>query len=201
MTSEIRSSYVSIQGSQIHVLEAGDMASPSILFLHGASFRGRTWEELGTFDLLVSKGYRAVALDLPGYGSSARFAGRDEEFLLRLLPITEITRPVLVSPSMSGRYSLPLVAAHADQLSGFVAIAPVGIDRFQDKLKGNRLPTLALWGSPDRIVPVQQADLLVELMPNARKVVLEGAGHACYMRATEDFHQHILEFVKQCFAQ
>jgi pimeloyl-ACP methyl ester carboxylesterase len=199
MKPEICSSYVSIQSTQIHVLEAGESSSLEVLFLHGASFRARTWEELGTLVLLANQGYRAVAVDLPGYGSSARFPGRDDDFLSKLLPALNLTRPVVISPSMSGRYSLPLVTAHADQLSGFVAIAPVGIDRFKDKLKGIQLPTLALWGSPDRIVPIQQADLLVELMPNARKVVLEGAGHACYMRAPEEFHQHLLAFIKQCF--
>ncbi|NES19171.1 MAG: alpha/beta hydrolase, partial [Symploca sp. SIO3E6] len=52
------------------------------------------------------------------------------------------------------------------------------------------------WGSNDRLIPVAQADLLLKLMPNAQKVVLENAGHACYMRATDKFHEHLIKFVE-----
>jgi pimeloyl-ACP methyl ester carboxylesterase len=95
---------------------------------------------------------------------------------------------------MSGNYSLPVVVHHPEKLKGFVAVAPVGISRFRKQLRGLDLPTLAVWGSNDRIVPVAQADWLVELMPKAQKVILENAGHACYMRATDAFHQHLLQF-------
>ena len=37
--------------------------------------------------------------------------------------------------------------------------------------------------------------LIRHLLPNAHKVILENAGHACYMRATAEFHQHLLKFV------
>jgi pimeloyl-ACP methyl ester carboxylesterase len=99
---------------------------------------------------------------------------------------------------MSGGYSLPLVARQPDQLSGFVPVAPVGIAQYEQELQGNSLPTLAIWGSNDRIVPVEQAERLCRLMPNARLVVLEEAGHACYLRATAEFHQHLLQFVAGC---
>ena len=107
-------------------------------------------------------------------------------------------RPVLVSPSMSGGYSLPLVARHPDKLCGFVAVAPVRISRYEPELVGNQLPTLALWGSDDRIVPLEQAERLVRALPNARLVVLEDAGHACYLQATAEFHRHLIQFVAAC---
>ena len=97
---------------------------------------------------------------------------------------------------MSGNYSLPLVENYADKLKGFVAIAPVAIQRYRLQLQGIQLPTLAIWGSNDRIIPTEQADLLVQLMPNAEKVILLNAGHACYMKATDEFHQHLLKFIE-----
>jgi abhydrolase domain-containing protein 14 len=48
-------------------------------------------------------------------------------------------------------------------------------------------------------VPVAQADLLLEMMPNARKIMLENAGHACYMRATDEFHQQLLQFIETVY--
>lgn len=35
-------------------------------------------------------------------------------------------RPILVSPSMSGRFALPFLLAWGDRLAGFVPVAPVG---------------------------------------------------------------------------
>lgn len=35
-------------------------------------------------------------------------------------------RPVLVSPSMSGRFALPFLLARGERLAGFVPVAPVG---------------------------------------------------------------------------
>ncbi|MGB3513899.1 MAG: alpha/beta hydrolase [Microcoleaceae cyanobacterium] len=194
----ISSQYVNLENARIHYLETGPNNSVSVLFLHGASFSAQTWQEIGSLQLLARRGYRAVAVDIPGYGRSQRISVSSFGFLLELLNILNLKMPILVSPSMSGNYSLPFVINQADKLSGFVAISPVGIQRFCDELKGIELPTLAIWGSNDRIVSVTEADLLVKLMPNSQKVILDNAGHACYMKATEEFHQHLINFIRNC---
>jgi abhydrolase domain-containing protein 14 len=200
METKIQSQTVTIQNAAIHYREAGSADAAHVLLLHGASFSSKTWEEIGTIQLLATQGYRVVAVDLPGYGESQRISGASQNFLLELFQHLKLNKPVIVSPSMSGGYSLPFVAKHSDQLSGFVAVAPVGIGTQSKHLKGIELPVLAIWGSNDRIVPVSDADLLVQQMPNAEKVVLENAGHACYMRATDEFHQHLIAFLGRCFS-
>ena len=40
-----------------------------------------------------------------------------------------IKRPAVVSPSMSGRFALPLVTGEPDRVARFAAVAPVGIPR------------------------------------------------------------------------
>lgn len=37
-----------------------------VVFLHGKAFNSHIWEQLGTLQLLSKRGYRAVAIDLPG---------------------------------------------------------------------------------------------------------------------------------------
>lgn len=37
-----------------------------VLLFHGAGFHSKTWEDLGTMNLLSALGYRVVAVDLPG---------------------------------------------------------------------------------------------------------------------------------------
>lgn len=75
MARDINSKFVKIQDVNIHYLEAGETNANSVLFLHGASFSAQTWKEIGTLKLLVEEGFRAVAIDLPGYGNSERFSG------------------------------------------------------------------------------------------------------------------------------
>jgi pimeloyl-ACP methyl ester carboxylesterase len=197
MITKIDSQNFNFHGAKIHYLEAGEESAPIVLLLHGASFRAQTWQEIGSLNIIADSGYRAIAIDLPGYGTSEQVSIAPQLFLLELLKTLELTSPVIVSPSMSGKYSLPLVVNHSEQLKGFVAVAPVSIAEYASELEGIELPTLAIWGSNDRIVPVQQADLLVKIMPNASKVILPDAGHACYMRATEEFHQHLLDFLQR----
>ena len=192
------SKYITVQNARIHCIEAGQVSAAPVLFLHGASFRAETWEDLGTLSLLAEAGYYAVAVSLPGFGRSQTADGAPLDFMLELLDVLSLNRPVLISPSMSGQYSLPLVIDHGHKLNGFVAVAPVGIRHFAAKLEGVVLATLAIWGSNDRVIPAEQADLLSQLMPNVEKVILVDAGHASYMRATEAFHQHLLHFVKRC---
>lgn len=177
---------------------AGTSHAPPVLFLHGAAFSSRTWEELGTLELIARQGWYAVALDLPGFGNSGPSVFGPERLLLEVIASLKLVRPVLVSPSMSGRYSLPLVADHPSRAGGLVAIAPVGIPDFLHRLETNRTPVLALWGERDRTVPIAHAQQLCQAMKNSELVVLDGAGHACYMNVVERFHQQLLRFVQQC---
>lgn len=190
--------YAIVQGAKIHYLMADSATAPTVLFLHGASFSSQTWRSIGTLKLLADRGYGAVAVDLPGYGSSERISGDRAEFLLELIEVLKLNKPILVSPSMSGGYSLPFVVKHADKLGGFIPIAPVNIEEHEQGLEGIEVPTLAIWGSNDRTVSSSEVDLIVRRMPKAQKVILANAGHACYMRATDEFHSQLLEFVDDC---
>jgi pimeloyl-ACP methyl ester carboxylesterase len=198
MEINVASHFATVQQGRIHYLEAGPPDAPAALFLHGASFSAQTWQDLGTLALLAERGYRAVAIDLPGFGQSGQTSGQPQDFLIELMERLKLTLPVLVSPSLSGGYSLPLVAQHPAMLKGFVPVAPVSIPTYEKQVQGITLPTLAIWGSNDQIISVEQAERLCQRMPNARLVVLENAGHACYMRATAEFNQHLLRFIEEC---
>ena len=68
---------------------------------------------------------------MPGYGDSPRAemvatAQGRVAFLDRILQELGMRRPVLISPSMSGRFALPFLLVRGDRLAGFVPIAPVG---------------------------------------------------------------------------
>ena len=198
MTNTITAHYLTIHQQSLHYLEAGQGYSTAILLLHGASFSAQTWSELGTLTWLAQQGYHSIALDLPGFGKSAQFSPQRQHFLSEIIVSLNLTKPIIISPSMSGQYSLPLVVNHPEQVGGLVAVAPVGIPTFEAQLANTAVPILAIWGSNDHIVPVTQAQRLCQITPQARQVILPNAGHACYLQATEDFHHHLLEFIQSC---
>ncbi|XP_048813323.1 protein ABHD14A isoform X2 [Lagopus muta] len=167
---------------------------PDVLLLHGQAFTSGTWQALGTLALLAAEGHRAVAIDLPG--SVATQWGR-AAFLQRVVRQLGLQRPVLVSPSMSGRFALPFLLAHGEQLAGFVPIAPVGTREYSAvQYQQVQTPTLILYGERDTGLG-QQALQSLQHLPKHRVVVLPGAGHACYMDKPEDFHQALLGFLGQ----
>ena len=47
----------------------------------------------------------------------------------------------------------------------------------QESLPGIEAPTLVIWGREDTWIPLAHADLFVEAIPGARKVVLDDCGH------------------------
>lgn len=191
-----RSSTIEVDGARIHAIEQGEPGSPCVLLLHGQAFRAATWQELGTLALLAEHGWRAVAIDLPGFGESQVSAAPPAEFLERVFVSLGLERAVVVSPSMSGRFSLPLLAVRASRFAGFVPIAPVGIDSFAGPEDGARVPTLVLWGGADAVIPAARADDLAARIPGARTCVIESASHPCYLDAPARFHAEMLAFLE-----
>lgn len=198
---DVHSKWLTLDRDRVHYLEAGPEDGLPVVLLHGGRFSAETWKQTGTLDQLADEGFHAVALDLPGFGASPAGSVQPHDWLGRVLDELSLDKPVVVSPSMSGRYTLPFVTRHSDRLGGFVAVAPVGIPSHAHVLKNIAVPTLAIWGENDTTIPSRHADLLVEQVPNARKVILPGAGHAPYMRDAVAFHTALLTFLREAAAE
>lgn len=85
-----------------------------------------------TIPLFTAAGYRTIAIDLPGFGNSEQLspskANAKSEFLLHLIAKLEISKPIIVSPSYSGFYTLPMLVTNWQAFTGFIPVAPVGQD-------------------------------------------------------------------------
>jgi pimeloyl-ACP methyl ester carboxylesterase len=186
---------IEFRGHRLHMLRQGPKSGRSVLLLHGAKFDSETWKNLGTLDVLAGAGFRAVALDLPGFGKSPRWIFDRTKLLAELLPSLDMGRPVLVAPSMSGSVSFPLILHHPELVAGFVAVAPAGTPGYARRLKDNPVPTLVIWGDRDRVFPMSQAKLLAGSFTKASVVILAGAQHPAYLDQPDRFHKSLLEFL------
>jgi LmbE family N-acetylglucosaminyl deacetylase len=187
---ENQSRWIEVEGSRVHYLIEGDEKGRPVVLLHGARFQAETWKEIGTMKALAQAGYKVIAVDLPGYGKSSPSQGAARTWLRGLLDLLKV-----ISPSMSGRYALPLVTEEPQRVSGLVAVAPVGIPTYKDQLHRITVPVLAVWGEHDDVIPQEQANLLVDSVKQGRKVIIPGGSHAAYMSDPAAFHRELLKFL------
>ncbi len=176
---------------ELHAVEREPDGTPTgtVLFLHGASYTSRIWHDRGILDRVASLGHRAVAVDLPGYGESP---DTDEPPADVLADVVRSLGPpgtvVVVSPSMSGRWSLALLQERPEvALAGFVAVAPVGIEQFDRPAGAQTVPALLVWGEDDDVAPRSQADVLADQLEWATIEVVPDGSHAPYDDEPEAF--------------
>uniref|UniRef100_A0AAV2M7L2 hyaluronoglucosaminidase n=1 Tax=Knipowitschia caucasica TaxID=637954 RepID=A0AAV2M7L2_KNICA len=172
-----------------------------IVMLHGQAFTSKTWEELGTMSILATHGYQTLAVDLPGYGKSpdSESLKTDQsrvDLLSRFMESLGIRYAVLVSPSMSGHYSIPFLMKNSAKLQAFIPIAPVGTRSYTPQQYQNvQTPTLIVFGALDTNLGAQSHKNLLQL-PHASVLKLEGARHACYMDKPKEFHHGLINFLR-----
>jgi pimeloyl-ACP methyl ester carboxylesterase len=193
--AEVSHDSVELQGHRMHLLTAGPKTGRAVLLLHGGKFKAATWKMLGTLDILAEAGYRAVAIDLPGSGKSPGWKVDPQTFLADLLVPLDIGRPVVLSPSRSGNLSFPLILDHPEKVSGYVAIAPVGVKQYASKLKESPVPALIVWGQEDKLFPPAMAKTLAAGFKTAKVVILPKAEHPAYLDQPELFHEALLKFL------
>jgi len=201
MNKNIVSRSMTIDGKQVHYLSAGLGDEKVVVLLHGASFSSATWKEIGTLEALESAGYHTIAIDLPGYGQSEAGSMSPGKWMGELFDQLKVERPLLLAASMSGGYALPFLTAQPGRIAGFVAVAPVGIPAYREHLDAITVPVLAVWGENDNLIPISDAELLVNSVKQGELIVIEGGTHAPYMSKPELFNQKLLHFAAKCFRE
>ena len=169
--------------------------------LAGNSFGGRVaWttavvapERVAGLVLVAASGLRTEPAEVPAGFVVAGWPGvRDvlrntlPRFLLRLSLESVYGDPSrLTEREVERFYDITRMEGNRDVLFGAYGMTGPGEDLGDPEtlLAGIEAPTLALWGSEDRLVPPSAAERFVEVMPNAEAAVVEGLGHVPHTEA------------------
>ena len=79
------------------------------------------------------------------------------------------------------------------------ALSQIYLDAIKEDLTGDAqkisAPTLLIWGSDDKSVPLNDGEFFAELIKNSRLEVFPGVGHSPHRERAEDTARLIKEFV------
>uniref|UniRef100_A0AAY5KQI4 Putative protein-lysine deacylase ABHD14B n=1 Tax=Esox lucius TaxID=8010 RepID=A0AAY5KQI4_ESOLU len=174
----------------------------SVLLLHGIRFSSENWLTIGTLDTLAKAGCRAVAIDLPGFGRSKAAVApaavgelAPGDFLKRVCDALGEGPVVVVSPSLSGMYSLPFLFQHEALVRAYIPVAPICTEKFTpEQYRGIQTPSLIVYGDQDTELGEVSLKNLRGLA-NHTVVVMKGAGHPCYLDDPATWHRAVTDFL------
>lgn len=182
---------------EVSCLEAGPAGGRDIVLLHGMKFKARTWQELGTLDVLAGLGRHAVALDLPGFGASPACESKPGAILADFLTQMQLTKPVFIGPSMGGRVALEFCLDHADLVGALVLVGAVGVQENRERLSKVTVPTLIVWGGADAVSPIENGRLLNGKIAGSSFFIIDGAPHPCYLDQPVIWHRELVSFLEK----
>lgn len=99
-----------------------------------------------------------------------------------------------------GRLPAPLAA---EQLRGagkpgFMQALRANIDYpVRERLPEIACPTLIVWGEDDKVIPVADASVFEELIPNSRKVIFKDTGHVAMLERPTSFNRLLADFMSE----
>ena len=149
----VRASYLTLSdGVSVRVAESGSPNATPVLLVHGwgaSIYMWRNW-----FAPLADRGYRVVALDLPGHGLSDKPSNEGRYRLAsltatvrELIATLELRRPHVVAQSMGGTIAVDLAGGGDPEIGRLVLVNPACFGRVH-------LLPLARRASPKVVEPV-----------------------------------------------
>jgi abhydrolase domain-containing protein 14 len=183
-----------LPGCSLHCLACGQPDGPAVVLLHGMKFQAETWRQLGTLDVLADMGWRALAVDMPGFGRSPASETPPVEVLAQLFSQLGLDRAALIGPSMGGRIALEFAIKNPQWIAALVLIGAVGVQENRTGLGTITAPTLIVWGDEDQVSPLGNSDTLLTELKNATREIYPGAPHPCYLDQPDRWHASLRTF-------
>jgi len=125
--------FVDVDGIRVHYQQAGDERAPAMVLIHGFASSTLVWSQV--FLKLAEAGYRVIAVDMLGYGYSAKprngeytIAGQ-AKLLVRLLDRLGIPRAIFVGSSYGGAVAATCALDYADRVEKLILVGAVNNNR------------------------------------------------------------------------
>jgi pimeloyl-ACP methyl ester carboxylesterase len=127
------SRFVDVDGVRVHYQEAGNPRAPALVLIHGFASSTLVWSKV--FLKLAEAGYRVIALDMLGYGYSAK--PRNGEYTIPgqakllngLLDALGIPRAIIVGSSYGGAVAATYALDYPERVEKLVLVGPVNNNR------------------------------------------------------------------------
>ncbi|HET7288256.1 MAG TPA: alpha/beta hydrolase [Pyrinomonadaceae bacterium] len=127
------SCFIDVDGVRVHYQEAGDEHAPAMILIHGFASSTLVWSKV--FLKLAAAGYRVIAVDMLGYGYSAKprkgeytIAGQ-AKVLLRLLDRLGIPRAIFVGSSYGGAVAATCALDYPERVEKLILVGAVNNNR------------------------------------------------------------------------
>ena len=123
----------------VHYVELNPGGAQTVLFLHGLGSSLKFWRY--QLDAFAAKGYRVIALDLPGFGKSDKPASFPYTMEAMADVVREVARaanadrPILVGHSMGGQTALSFAIRYPGELRALILASPAGFEEFSPNEK------------------------------------------------------------------
>ncbi len=122
-----------VSGTQLAYVDIGD-GPQTLVLIHGLGSYIPAWKKNIPE---LSKNYRVIAIDLPGYGRSDK---PNAPYSMRyfvskihgLLGQLGVSQPVLVGHSMGGQIAMTYALQHPEEVHALVLSSPAGLETFRD---------------------------------------------------------------------
>src|SRR5215204_4809744 len=127
------SRFIDLDGVRVHYQEAGNVAHPALVLIHGFASSTLVWSKV--FLDLAAAGFRVIAVDMLGYGYSGK--PRNCEYtidgqaamLTQLLDRLDIKRAVIVGSSYGGAVAATCALDYPSRVEKLVLVGTVNNNR------------------------------------------------------------------------
>ncbi|MCE4625349.1 MAG: alpha/beta hydrolase [Desulfurococcales archaeon] len=196
----MKESLYGVGGVECRVIYEAGTRGPGVLFLHGYSFTGATWREVGVLDVAEELLLPYAAPDMP-YGKRTECTKHSRSIDLNVTAARRVVErflggnaPLIVGASLGGRVALYYAARYP--VSGLLLASPAISydDDFWGPLRRPGYPVVILRGERDFVPRKVLRDLAERLGGEYREY--KGAGHAMYLDRPEDFIEDFKQIVR-----
>ncbi|MEK7325633.1 MAG: alpha/beta hydrolase [Chloroflexota bacterium] len=202
------SRFVDTAFGRVHARIVG--SGPAVMFIHGRIPPLNNWQAWNTnLEEVAAAGFRAVAVELPGFGDAARPDGpisteSAADCVLDIFDRLAISRVTLVGYNWGGLIAWRAAMIEPGRITKLALVAAEGAEQLSESLPGEmKVSTLILWVDADFFLPISHAEMFAKAIPNSQLHIFEfGDGQSeLAARAPQKlgkvFNERLVQFLKE----